>query len=190
VKVEDDPRVQMSDEDRAKRRKAVDTLVSLTKEADATRRRAVAMHTALTNLAQSWNGPTAPVVPEDVKKALTDLEKRVSVAAARFEAQGGGRGGAGGSAGPPPAYTPPPVPQKIARLMQTIDGYSEAPTTKQMADIDEVSAQLKKDATEVDKLWDEVPKFNKMMSDAGVQYFKVDVNSVPAAAFGGRGGGQ
>jgi hypothetical protein len=35
-----------------------------------------------------------------------------------------------------------------------------------------------------------VPKFNKMMSDAGVQYFKVDVNSVPAAAFGGRGGGQ
>lgn len=191
VKVEEDPRVQMTDEDRARRRKAVDTLVSMTKEADAGRKKAVAMTTALTNLTESWKAPTAAPVPDAVKQAADDLLKRVKTAAAAFESQGGGRGGAGGgSAGPPPPYTPPPVTQKIARLMGGIDGYSAPPTSRQTADIEEASAQLQKGLAEINKLWDEVPRFNKMMSDSGVQYFKVDLNSVPAATFGGRGGGE
>jgi photosystem II stability/assembly factor-like uncharacterized protein len=190
VKVEEDPRVQFSDEDRSKRRKAVDSLMSMTKEADASRRRAVAMTTALTNLTDSWKGPNAPTIPEAVRKAADDLLAKAKKVAANFEATGGGRGAGGGSAGPPPAYTPPPVTQKIQRLMFSIDGYSAAPTTRQMADIDECAAQLKKGAEEVNALWDEVPKFNKMMADAGVQYFTVNPNNVPAATFGGRGGGE
>ncbi len=74
--------------------------------------------------------------------------------------------------------------------MGTIDGYSAAPTARQLADLDAASAELQKGLVEINKLWDDVPKFNKMMSDAGVQYFKVDLNSVPAATFGGRGGGD
>src|SRR5581483_4602281 len=182
VKVEEDPRVQMSDADRSKRRQAIDTLISMTKEADAERRKIVAMQTALTNLTDSWKASTAAPIPDAVKTAADDLMKRVKTAAAVFEAQGGGRGGAGGgSAGPPPPYTPPPVTQKISRLLGAIDGYSEAPTARQMSDMEAASAELKKGTAEVDKLWDEVPKFNKLMSDNGVQYFKVDVNSVPAA---------
>jgi hypothetical protein len=191
--VEDDPRVQMSQDDRDKRRKAVDTLMSMMKDADAARRRAVAMNTAITNLTDSWKQPTAPQVPDTVKKAADDLLTRVKAAAATFEAPGGGRGGRGGAAGgagPPPAYTPPPVTQKLSRLMGTIDGYSAAPTSRQLADIEEASQQLQKGKAEVDKLWDEVPKLNKLMIDAGIQYFTVDVNSVPAQAFGGRGGGK
>jgi hypothetical protein len=73
--------------------------------------------------------------------------------------------------------------------MGTIDGYSAPPTTRQLADIEEASAQLQKGLAEVNKLWDEVPKLNKLMVDAGVPYFTVDVNSVPAQT-GGRGGGN
>src|SRR5579884_873659 len=120
--VEEDPRVQFSSADRTKRRQAIDTLVTLTKQADEGRRKAVAMNTALTGLTDSWKQPNAPAVPEPVKKAVDDLAARVKKIAARFEQQGGGRG-AGGSAGPPPPYTPPPVPQKISRLMFAIDGY-------------------------------------------------------------------
>ncbi len=185
VTVEDDPRIQMSDEVRARRRKAIDTLVSMTKEADGGRRKAVAMTTALTNLTNGWKTPNAAPVPEAVKTAAEDLLKRVKTAAAIFENQNAG--GRGGSAGPPPPYSPPPVTQKIARLMQGIDNYSEAPTSRQMSDIDVASAELQKGLAAINTLWDEVPKFNKMMSDAGVQYFKVDLNSVPAATFGGRG---
>ena len=50
-----------------------------------------------------------------------------------------GHGGGGGFGGP---FVPPPVTQKIARLMTTIDGYSAAPTSRQMADLAEAAAQL------------------------------------------------
>jgi len=192
VKVEDDPRVDFPADDRAKRRKAVDTLISMTKEADAGRRKAVAMTTALTALTDSWKTPNAPAVPDPIKKAADDLLAKAKKASANFEAAGGrgGRGGGGGGAGAPPPYTPPPVTQKIARLMNTIDNYSAAPTTRQMADIEECSAQLRKGLDEVNALWDEVPKFNKAMADAGVQYFTVNLNAVPAPAPGGRGGGN
>jgi len=188
VKVEDDPRVQMSAEDRAKRRKAVDTLVTMTKDADAARRKAVGMNTALTALTDCWKQPNAPPVPDAVKKAADDLLARVKAAAATFENPGGGgRGGGGGGAGPPLTYTPPPITQKITRLLGTIDGYSEPPTSRQLADIEEASAQLQKGRAEVDKLWDEVPKLNKLMMDAGVPYFTVTPSTAPPAP--GRGGG-
>jgi len=187
IVVEDDPRVQISADDRSKKRQALNTLATLARDADAARRKAVAMNTALTNLTDSWKAANAPAVPDPVKKAADDLLAKVKTAAGSFENQGfGGRGG-GGGAGAAPAYTPPPVTQKITRLMTTIDSYSAAPTSRQMADLQEASDQLKKDAAEVDRLWDEVPKLNKLMTDAGVQYFKVDLNSVPAAG-GGRGG--
>jgi hypothetical protein len=189
--VEEDPRVELSAEDRAKRRQAINTLVSLTKEADAARRKAVAMNTSMTTLIESWSQANAPKVPDDVKKAATDLAARVKTAASVFENQGGGRGGGGGgSAGPPPAYVPPPVTQKISRVMAAIDGFSGPPTSRQLSDIQDATAQLHKGQEEVNKLWDEVPKLNKLMLDAGVPYFTVmDPSTVPAAA-GGRGGGQ
>ncbi|MBZ5727302.1 MAG: hypothetical protein LAP87_20175 [Acidobacteriia bacterium] len=183
--VEDDPRVQFSVEDRARRRQALDMLATMTREADAGRRRATGMSTALTTLTESWKKTDAPPVPEAVKKAADDLLTRAKAAAATFENAGGGRG-AGGGAGPPLSYTPPPVTQKIARLMGAIEGYSTAPTKRQLADIEEASAQLKKGLEEVNKLWDEVPKLNKMMVDAGVPYFTVTPAAGPPA--GGRGG--
>jgi hypothetical protein len=79
------------------------------------------------------------------------------------------------------------VTQKINRLLGAIDGYSAVPTSRQLADIEEASAQLQKSIAEVNKLWDDVPKLNKTLADAGVAYFNVDVNSVGPAP-GGRGG--
>ena len=188
VKVEEDPRVEFPADDRGRRRKAIDTLFTLAKDADAGRRKAVAVTTALTSLTDSWKLPNAPAVPDSVKKAADDLLARAKKVSATFEAGGGGRGGrggGGGGAGPPAAYTPPPVTQKIARLMLTLDGYSAAPTARQVADIEDCSSQLRKDLADLNSLWDEVPKLNKLMTDAGVQYFTVNVNVSSAPVAGG-----
>ncbi len=188
IKIEEDPRVQFSDADRAKRRKALGTLTTMTHDADAASRRITAINTALTALTDSWKSPNAPAVPDNVKKAAEDLVARVKPVYAMFANQGGGRGGGGGgNAGPPAVYTPPPVTQKINRVMNAIDGYAAAPTARQLADIDEASAQLQKGIAGVNALWDEVPKFNKVMTDAGVGYFTVNPNVTPAPG-GGRGG--
>src|SRR5262249_40255097 len=86
-----------------------------------------------------------------------------------FEAQGGGRG-AGGGAGSPPPYTPPSVTQKIARLLGALDGYTGAPTSRQLTEAQDCSAQLQKDVAELNKLAADVPRLNKMLSDAGFVY--------------------
>jgi photosystem II stability/assembly factor-like uncharacterized protein len=191
--VEDDPRVQMSDQARSQKRQAINTIVSMTKEAEEPRRKAAGMTTAMTNLLASWAAPNAAPVPDAVRKAVDDFNARLKVAAAVFEAAGGGRGGrgggGGGGAGPPGAFTPPPVTNKIAQLMQRIDSYSDVPTSKQMQDLQEAQAELKSGITAINTLWDEMPKLNKAMSDAGMQYFKVEMSNAPAQTFG-RGGGN
>ncbi len=192
IEVEDDPRVQMSNEDRAKKRQTIQTLVTMIKEAEEPRRKAVGMTTAMTNLLASWQAPNAAPVPEGVRKAVEDFNARLRTAAAVFEAAGGGRGGrggGGGGAGPPAGYTPPPVTQKITQLMGQIDAYSAPPTSKQMQDLAEDQTELKSGVGEINTLWDEMPKLNKVMTDAGMQYFKVEMSNAPAAAFG-RGGGN
>jgi hypothetical protein len=74
--------------------------------------------------------------------------------------------------------------------MGAVDGFSGPPTSRQLSDIQDATAELQKGQAEVNKLWDEVPKLNKLMLDAGVPYFQVmDPSTVPAAA-GGRGGGE
>ena len=109
---------------------------------------------------------------------------KVKPALATFESPaGGGRGGGAGPGGP---FVPPPVTQKIARLMTTIDGYSAAPTARQLADLNDASAQLQSGVAEVNRLWEEVPKLNKVMLDAGVPYFAV--HPAGPAQPGGRGG--
>ncbi len=169
VTVEQDPRIQVPPSDRETRRKTIDTLVTLTREADAARRRAVAIRNALTSLTDGWKQPNAPQIPDAVKKAADELLARSKTVADRFESAGGGRGG-GGGAGAPPPYTPPPVTQKISRLLGALDNYTSAPTSRQLAEAEDASQQLQKDLAELNKLAADVPRLNKMMSDAGIPY--------------------
>jgi len=179
VKVEEDPRVTMSAEDRAQRRAALTKLYALAKEGDGGRLKIVAMRTSLTALTDSWKRSGAPQVPESVKKAADELLAKVKDVGAQFEVE---RDGQLGGAGPPLKYTPPPVPQKINRLMGSIDSYTGPPTARQMAEIEECSAELQPALAAVKKLTDEdVPRFNKMMVDAGVPYVTADA---PAPAPG------
>ncbi|HUA85299.1 MAG TPA: hypothetical protein VMB85_15660 [Bryobacteraceae bacterium] len=175
VMVEQDPRIQVSPSDREKRRQTIDTLVRLTREADAARRRAVAIRNSLSDLTDSWKQPDAPKIPESIQKSADGLLARAKTVADRFESANGGRG-FGGGAGAPPRYTPPPVTQKIARLLGQIDNYTGAPTSHQMAEAQDCSAQLQKDTAELNRLAADVPALNKMMTQAGVPYFGVPGN--------------
>jgi hypothetical protein len=189
VTVQDDPRLNIAPDDRTKRRTAITRLFTMTRQAEEARRKIVAMNTAVTALTDNWKRPAAPPVPDSVKKAADESIVRIKAVLGTFESPAGGGRGAGGGAGAPPPYTPPPVNQKINRLMGAIDNYSGPPTSRQLSDIEECAAQLQKGLEELAKLDGEVARLNKLMQDAGVQYFTIDINSVPAAQ-GGRGGGN
>jgi len=186
VTVQEDPRINISAGDRAKRRQAITRLVSMTKEADQGRRKIVAIQTALTTLTDGWKRPGAPAIPDPIKKAADDLLARAKAAAGKFEAERQ-QPAQLGAAGAPLTYTPPPVTQKIMRLASSIDGYMAAPTSRQMSDMEDAAAQLKEGLAAVESVAGEVPKLNKMMAEAGIPYFTIDTTNVPPPT-GGRGG--
>jgi len=184
VTVEEDPRVTLSTEDRTQRRQALTKLYGMSREADSGRRKIVAMRTSLTALTDSWKRPNAPKVPDNVKKAADDLLAKVKDVIGTFEVE---REGQLGGAGPPLKFTPPPVVQKIGRLMGSIDSYSALPTARQMDDIEQASAQLQDGLAAVKKLTDEdLPRLNKMMAEAGVPYVTADTGPAPSERPGGR----
>ena len=171
--VEEDLRITMSAEARTERRKVITKVYGMVKEADEGRKRIVALRTSLTALTDSWKKPGAPAVPENVKKAADDLLTKVKDVAPTFEFE---RQGQLGSAGPPLKFTPPPVNQKLTRLMFSIDSYSAAPTARQMDDLQQASTELQDGLASVKKLTGEdLARLNKMMADAGVPYVSADV---------------
>jgi hypothetical protein len=172
VAVEEDPRVNMSAEDRAQRRQALAKLYDMARDADEGRRKIVAMRTSLTSLTDGWKRPSAKI-PDEVKKAADELLAKVKEVIGTFEVE---REGQLGGAGPPLKFTPPPVNQKIGRLMGSIDNYSGPPTARQLDDINQASGELAPALATVKKLTDEdLPRLNKMMADAGVPYVTADV---------------
>jgi photosystem II stability/assembly factor-like uncharacterized protein len=183
VTVEEDPRVTMTAEERAQRRQAIAKLYTMAKEADEGRRKIVALRTSLTALTDGWKKPGAPTAPENVKKAAGDLLTSVKEVVGTFEVE---REGGLGNAGPPLKYTPPPVNQKITRLMFSIDGYAGAPTARQNADIDAASTELTAGFTAVHTLTgDDLSRLNKMMAEAGIPY--VTAEPPPSETTGRRG---
>ena len=64
VVIEQDPRIQVPSSDRDKRRQTIDTLITLTRDAEAARKKAVAIHNALVSLTDSWKQPNAPPIPD------------------------------------------------------------------------------------------------------------------------------
>ncbi len=172
VAVEDDPRVTMSAEERGQRRQALTKLYTMAREADEGRRKIIAIRTSLTSLTDGWKRPGAAKVPDEVKKAADELLVKLKEVIGTFEVE---RTGQLGGAGPPLKYTPPPVNQKIGRLMASIDNYSGPPTARQLEDINQASAELEPAIAAVKKLADEdVPRLNKLMADAGVPYVTAD----------------
>ena len=173
VTVDEDPRVTMSVEARTQRRQALSKLYAMAREADEGRRKIVAIRASLSTLTDGWKRPGSAKVPDEVKKAADDLLAQVKQVVGVFEVE---RQGQLGGAGPPLTYTPPPVNQKIGRLMGSIDSYSGEPSARQMEDVNQASAELEPAIALVKKIADEdLPRLNKMMAEAGVPYVTADV---------------
>jgi hypothetical protein len=58
-----------------------------------------------------------------------------------------------------------------------------------MREVQEAQAELRGGVAAINALWDDMPKLNKAMADAGMQYFRVELSNAPPQTFG-RGGGN
>jgi hypothetical protein len=171
VVVEEDPRIEISAEDRAARRQALNQLGQMATQGAAARRSITGLHTALKDYKKSR-------LPENIQKAADDLLKKVDAACLKLgtPTQCGQPSPGLGWAGPPVVYTPPPVTQRITQLLGGIENYAAAPTAWQLDQIKVLQGLLKDATSEAQTITKtDLEALNKMMRDANVPYVAVPV---------------
>ncbi|HVS21793.1 MAG TPA: hypothetical protein VHD88_08080, partial [Pyrinomonadaceae bacterium] len=164
VRVEEDPRIQIAEADRAKLNEAMMRVYDLMKSGGAVRRSLQSLKTQLTALQNSLKD--TPDVPKNVTQAVQTLSDDVTNLQKRWT----GVPDTSGSAGPPLPDEPRPLFGQIVTIAFGLDSYTAAPTSDEMLRIDDLAKQLRVLITDVNKVIDEgVPRLNKQMSDAGLQ---------------------
>jgi photosystem II stability/assembly factor-like uncharacterized protein len=165
VRVQEDPRIQISDADRAKWTDALMKAYELQRSAAAAQRAVVNLRTQVTALQEQLRRtPNVAKEVTDVVKSVSDqvdgVQKKIVPVFDRS-----------GSAGPPLPGTPRPVLQRIGQLFNGLDSYTSAPTPDQTAGLGELTTELKALVEQLNKLIDEaVPNLNKQIRESGVSF--------------------
>jgi Sortilin, neurotensin receptor 3, len=165
VRVQEDPRIQMSEADRAKWSDAQMKAYELQKSAGAAQRSVQNLRTQITSAQESLR--RTPNVPREVHDAVKSVSDQIDEIQKKlvptFDQSG--------SAGPPLPDAPRPILGRIGQLSNSFDSYTAAPTPDQMARLAELSTELKAMIEQLNKLIDEtIPALNKQIRDSGVSF--------------------
>jgi len=180
ITVDEDPRITwFTSADRVKRRAAINDLVELTKQADALRKKFTAADTSLTALQNSWKRPDAFKVPDDVKKQADDLKATLDAMRPLFATRNffdppTPEERKAELAKPEPEFVLPALNQRIAQLIQGLEGFAAAPSESQLKQNAVAKTAVADAGRQMAKLHDQVVKFNDAMNAA-----KVPVVPVP-----------
>jgi predicted transcriptional regulator len=186
VAVEEDPRLQLSAEDRATRHAAIEQLYAMAKTTEKDRKTIVGIQTALKNAREEWKKDSAKLkgvkIPDDVVKSADELQKKVDEVAAKFQREQQGLG----NAGPPFEWKPEPLPAQVQELMGDLDDFAAAPGGQQKEKLAELTPLVSEASAQVKKIADEdLAALNKKMNEAGIPHI------VPAPVEPrGRGGNE
>jgi photosystem II stability/assembly factor-like uncharacterized protein len=184
VKVVDDPRIQMSADERAKKRDALNKLQPLVMQAQLAQTSIVGLRTNLNTAIEAWKRPGAPQIPDNVKKAAEDLLKRIDAAYVNWGTPPS-LANTISSAGPPLVELPTPLNQRVGQLLQAIENTAAAPTDYELSQIEILSKRIPPAAADVRKfITEDLVNLNNMMRDAKVPYIQ------PPTLGGGQGGPQ
>jgi photosystem II stability/assembly factor-like uncharacterized protein len=176
--VEEDPRITISEADRAARRSAINRLMELVGPAVMAQRGITGLRTTLNQTLEAWKRPGAPRIPDNVRQAAEDLFKKAEDVCLKF----GNRnqcaiqdpGAQLGTAGPPLVWIPPTITQQLTQLFGAIEGWTAAPNAKQLADMERLAGQLRQYGDQVRALVTaELANLNKLMNDAGIPHIRL-----------------
>jgi len=171
VMVEDDPRLQLSAEDRATRRAAIEQLYAMAKSNDKDRKTILGIQSALKTARENWKSEAAKAngrkMPEDIVRSADELQKKVDSLALKYQREPQGLG----NAGPPFEWKPEPLPNQVQDLMEDLDDFAAAPGAQQKEKLAELTPLVTDASAQVKKIVDEdLTALNKKMNEAGIPH--------------------
>jgi ABC-type transporter Mla subunit MlaD len=165
VRVQEDPRIQMSDADRAKWNDALMKAYELSRSAQAAGRAVQNLKTQMTSVQDSLR--RTPNVPKEVNDAVKTLSDQIDDTQKKIVQTFDNSGGAG----PPLPGAPRPITGRIGQLFNGLDSYTAAPTADQLARLSELTTELRALVDQLNKIIDEsVPNLNKQIRESGVAF--------------------
>jgi photosystem II stability/assembly factor-like uncharacterized protein len=184
--VEADPRQELSAEDRAARRAAIEQLYAMAKTADKDRKTLLALQSALKTARENWKQEAAKKdgakMPEQIVKMADELQKRADELAPKYQREQQGLG----NAGPPFEWKPAPLPAQVQDLMQDLDEFAAAPGGQQKEKLAELVPLVAAASAQVKKLAEEdLAALNKRMNDASIPH--IVLAPAPSRRDGGDG---
>jgi photosystem II stability/assembly factor-like uncharacterized protein len=185
ITVKEDPRINFSAEDRAKKKAALMQIQPLLLQAIAAQTRLAGLRTAVNNALESWRRPGAQQVPpQNVRTAAEELLKKIDAA---YDQSWGGAPSTQpniSEAGPPLVERPPSLVQRLGLVATGIEGTSAAPTEWEIAQIQLLAPKIQEAAGIVNRLaTEDLEALNKLMREANVPYITIPLP-------GGGAGGQ
>jgi photosystem II stability/assembly factor-like uncharacterized protein len=181
VTVQEDPRVMMTDADRAAKQATLARLMPKLGPMVTAQRSIQQMRQSLSTAMEGWKRPNARI-PENVQKAGEALLKKIDDLYPNFGTPPSEARGLG-DAGPPLVDRPTPYSQRMTQLFAAISNMSAAPTAWQNEQVTLLTAKADELVPQVRALSDELAALNKLMNEAGVPHISVGPG-------GGRPGGR
>lgn len=182
VQVIDDPRINFSAEDRAKKKAALAKLLPIVTRGQTAQQQMVALRTNVNTALEAWRRPGSGV-PQNIRTAGEELLKKIDAAYVNWGTPPS-LVSTISQAGPPLVELAQPLSQRSAQLMGAIEGTSGAPTTWELAQIDILATRIPAAADEVRNLITvDLAALNAMMVDAKIPY----IQAPPGAGGGGPG---
>jgi photosystem II stability/assembly factor-like uncharacterized protein len=173
--VEEDPRIQISDADRAARRNFLNQIAQISPGAVMAQRSLQSLRAALTTEMEAWKRPGAPRIPDNVKQAAEDYLKKIDEVYPKFATLPQPQGQLG-SAGPALSEAPPtPLPQRLLQLAGAIENYMAAPTAWQLEQLSILQKEVSDALPKVRPLMEGLASLNKLMNEAGIPHIVVQM---------------
>ncbi|MEQ1922432.1 MAG: hypothetical protein ABL952_07975, partial [Pyrinomonadaceae bacterium] len=180
----EDPRVQFSAEDRAKKKAALAKLLPIVTRGTTALQQIAALRTNVNTALEAWRRPGANV-PQNVRTAGEELLKKIDAAYVNWGTPPS-LVSTISAAGPPLVELPTPLSQRAAQLMGGIENTSAAPTAWELSQIDILATRIPAAADEVRNLITvDLAALNAMMIEAKIPHIPV-----PPGAGGGPGGAR
>jgi photosystem II stability/assembly factor-like uncharacterized protein len=174
ARVNEDPRIQISDADRVRRNETLMKAWELLKSAQSAGRAVQNLKSQMTTLQESTRrNPIASKEVNDAVKAVADKVDEIQKKLVPTPDTSGG-------AGPALPDAPRPIVGRIGQFFGSLDGYTAPPSADQLARLDDLWKEYKTLLEQLNKVIEEsVPNLNKQMRDSGATFVNPGSRVVP-----------